>query len=125
MALGALVFATGAWAQSADMVLSNHVVNPDPVPAGGIATITITVRPRTPALVLKNSQGQLEVVDATGVAYDQVSAPPAGVPLVTASSDAGSSKDALKAALSLIRALPADLASSLASGQHSVHQSKY
>ena len=74
------------------------------------ATITITVRPRTPALVLKNSQGQLEVVDATGVAYDQVGAPPAGVPLVTASSDAGSSKDALKAALSLIRALPADLA---------------
>ena len=33
MSLGALVFATGAWAQSADMVLSNHVVNPDPVPA--------------------------------------------------------------------------------------------
>ena len=33
-----------------------------------------------------------------------------GVPLVTASSDAGSSKEALKAALSLIRALPADLA---------------
>ena len=56
------------------------------------ATITITVRPRTPALVLKNSQGQLEVVDATGVAYDQVGAPPAGVPLVTASSDAGSSR---------------------------------
>ncbi len=74
------------------------------------ATITITVRPRTPALVLKNSQGQLEVVDATGVVYDQVGAPPAGVPLVTASSDAGSSKEALKAALSLIRALPADLA---------------
>ena len=43
MALGALVFATGAWAQSADMVLSSQTVNPDPVPAGGTATITIRV----------------------------------------------------------------------------------
>jgi len=43
MALGALVFATGAWAQSADMVLSSQIVNPDPVPAGGTATITIRV----------------------------------------------------------------------------------
>lgn len=33
----------GAFAQSADMVLAQHVVTPDPVPAGGIATITITV----------------------------------------------------------------------------------
>ncbi|KAB2900867.1 MAG: hypothetical protein F9K35_06345, partial [Burkholderiaceae bacterium] len=38
-----LCFAGSAWAQSADLVLSNHVVTPDPVPAGGIATITMTV----------------------------------------------------------------------------------
>ena len=58
MALGALVFATGAWAQSADMVLSNHVVNPDPVPAGGIATITITVDNNGP-----NASSNVKVTD--------------------------------------------------------------
>lgn len=73
------------------------------------ATITVTVRPRTAALVLKNSQGQLEVVDATGVAFGEVAEAPAGIPVVTASSEQGQSKDALKAALSLIRTLPADL----------------
>lgn len=43
LAVPLLCFAGGAWAQSADLVLSNHVVTPDPVPAGGIATITMTV----------------------------------------------------------------------------------
>ncbi len=44
--IGAVLCAAagGAWAQSADLVLSNHVVSPDPVPAGGIATITMTVQ---------------------------------------------------------------------------------
>ncbi len=37
------LFAGAAFAQSADMVLAQHVVTPDPVPAGGVATITITV----------------------------------------------------------------------------------
>ena len=37
------IFAGAAFAQSADMVLAQHVVTPDPVPAGGVATITITV----------------------------------------------------------------------------------
>ncbi len=36
------LFAGAAYAQSADMVLAQHVVTPDPVPAGGIATITMT-----------------------------------------------------------------------------------
>jgi len=44
LAVPLLGFAGGAWAQSADLVLSNHVVSPDPVPAGGIATITMTVQ---------------------------------------------------------------------------------
>ena len=39
-----LCAAGGAWAQSADLVLANHVVTADPVPAGGIATITMTVQ---------------------------------------------------------------------------------
>ncbi len=39
-----LCAAGGAWAQGADLVLAQHVVSPDPVPAGGIATITMTVQ---------------------------------------------------------------------------------
>lgn len=71
--------------------------------------ITITVQPRVAALVLKNPQGQLEVVDATGVIFGEVSTAPAGVPVVSASSDDGAAKAALVAALSLIKALPKDL----------------
>ncbi|QIL69135.1 IPTL-CTERM sorting domain-containing protein [Diaphorobacter sp. HDW4B] len=44
IALAALLGGGSAWAQSADLVLSNHVVSPDPVPAQGIATITMTVQ---------------------------------------------------------------------------------
>lgn len=73
-------------------------------------TVTITVRPRTAALVVKNPQGQLEVVDATGVTFGQVAEAPAGVPVVTAESTAGQTTEALRAALSLIHALPSDLA---------------
>ena len=52
--IGAVLCAAagGAWAQSADLVLSNHVVSPDPVPAGGIATITMTVQATLPLLGL-------------------------------------------------------------------------
>jgi len=44
--IGAVLCAAagGAWAQSSDLVLAQHVVSPDPVPAGGIATITMTVQ---------------------------------------------------------------------------------
>ncbi len=44
LAVPLLCAAGGAWAQSADLVLAQHVVTPDPVPAGGIATITMTVQ---------------------------------------------------------------------------------
>lgn len=43
LALPLLCAAGSAWAQNADLVLAQHVVAPDPVPAGGIATITMTV----------------------------------------------------------------------------------
>lgn len=33
-----------AYAQNADLVLAQHIVSPDPVPAGGIATITMNVQ---------------------------------------------------------------------------------
>ena len=72
-------------------------------------TITIDVRPRVAALVLKNPEGQLEVVDATGVKFGAVETAPSGIPVVTAESAEGAERDALKAALSLVRALPRDL----------------
>ena len=43
LAVPLLCAAGSAWAQNADLVLAQHVVAPDPVPAGGIATITMTV----------------------------------------------------------------------------------
>lgn len=73
-------------------------------------TLRVRAVPRQPALVLKNPQGQLEVVDATGVSYGTVTTPPAGVPVVTAASSKGTTKEALEAALSVIRTLPVDLA---------------
>lgn len=74
------------------------------------STLTVRAVPRQPALVLENPQGQLEVVDATGVAYGVVPKAPAGVPVVTAASSKGTTKPALEAALSVVRTLPDDLA---------------
>ncbi|GAA6121214.1 IPTL-CTERM sorting domain-containing protein [Acidovorax sp. FG27] len=44
LVLPLLGFSSAAMGQSADLVLAQHVVAPDPVPAGGIATITMTVQ---------------------------------------------------------------------------------
>lgn len=75
------------------------------------STIVVHAVPRTPVLVLKNPQGQLEVVDMDGVAYKQVDRQPAGIPLVTATGPAGATDDAVKAALALVTTLPPDLTS--------------
>lgn len=72
-------------------------------------TLTVKAVARTPALVLRNPQGQLEVVDAHGVRFGVVDTRPAGVPLVTASSADGVTPAALTAALSVVSTLPADL----------------
>lgn len=74
-------------------------------------TLSVDVVPRTAALVMRNPEGQLEVVDATGVAFGVVKAAPKGVPVVTATGAAGTSRDALRASLALLDALPEDLAS--------------
>ena len=42
LALAGGLSAGGAWAAS-DLLLAQHVVSPDPVPAGGVATITMTI----------------------------------------------------------------------------------
>ncbi len=70
-------------------------------------TLVIHASPRQPFLVLKNPQGQLQVVDETGVAYAQVSSPPRGVPTVNAATEAALSRDALSAAVSVLKVLPA------------------
>jgi cell division protein FtsQ len=73
------------------------------------STLVIHASPRVPVLAVKNPQGQLQVVDADGVAYAQVSAPPKGVPVVAAATAQGLSRDALRAAVSVVRVLPAQL----------------
>ena len=71
------------------------------------STLVIHASPRQPFLVVKNPQGQLQVVDETGMAYAQVSTPPRGVPTVNAATTAALSRDALAAAVSVLKALPA------------------
>lgn len=73
-------------------------------------TLTIKAAPRTPALVLRNPQGQLEVVDSAGVRFGVVAMRPGGVPLVTATAASGVTPGALTAALGVVGALPPDLA---------------
>ena len=73
-------------------------------------TLTVEVVPRSAALVVRNPQGRLEVVDAEGVTFGTVRAMPKGVPVVTATDAAGTSKEALLSSLALLDALPADLA---------------
>ena len=71
------------------------------------STLVIHASPRQPFLVVKNPQGQLQVVDATGVAYAHVTKAPAGVPTVNAATQAALSHDALAAAVSVVKVLPA------------------
>jgi cell division protein FtsQ len=73
------------------------------------STLVIHASPRVPFLVVKNPQGQLKVVDGSGVAYAEVNRAPKGVPVVTAASDAALSRDALAAAVSVVRVLPSTL----------------
>ena len=87
------------------------------VERGWPSTLRVRTVPRQPALVLKNPQGRLEVVDATGVSYDTVSRAPAGVPVVSAASSKGTTKKALEAALSMVRTLPPDLGGQVSSIQ--------
>ena len=73
-------------------------------------TLTVEVVPRRAALVIRNPQGRLEVVDAEGVTFGTVRAAPKGVPVVTATDAKGTSKEALLSSLALLDALPDDLA---------------
>jgi cell division protein FtsQ len=72
-------------------------------------TLTVEVVPRSAALVVRNPQGRLEVVDAEGVTFGTVRAVPKGVPVVTATGAEGTTREALQSSLALLRALPAEL----------------
>jgi cell division protein FtsQ len=73
------------------------------------STLAVDVVLRTPAIVVKNPQGQLEVVDAEGIAFGVVKAAPKGVPLVTARGSEGATREALQSALALLTALPSEM----------------
>ncbi len=77
------------------------------------STLVVHVVPRTPAIIIRNPQGQLEVVDRTGVSYATVSRAPAGVPLASASSSAAMTPAAVGAAISVVEVLPEDLSATV------------
>lgn len=70
------------------------------------STIVITASPRVPVLAVKNPQGQVQVVDALGVAYATVEAPPKGVPLINTVENPPA-KDTLRAGITVLRTLSA------------------
>jgi cell division protein FtsQ len=73
-------------------------------------TLHVQVVPRTAAVVVRNPQGRLEVVDATGVSFGVVKKVPAGIPVVTATGSRGTTPEAMRTALTLLEALPEELA---------------
>lgn len=75
-------------------------------------TIVVTGTPRVAVLAVRNPKGQVEVVDAEGVVFRTVSAPPKGVPLVTAGSELVTSSG-IRAALQALGALSPTLGSAV------------
>ncbi len=71
--------------------------------------LTVTVLLRTPVLVLRDPNGELEVVDRQGVVFGTVTRAPAGVPTVSGADVASTSPDIVRAALAVVRALPTDM----------------
>ena len=69
------------------------------------STVVITVRRRDAVLAVKNSQGQLQVVDSDGVVFEEVRALPRGVLEVNAGR-AAPDPEGLRAAAGVLRALP-------------------
>jgi cell division protein FtsQ len=75
-------------------------------------SVRIVVRERVPAAVRARGSGFV-LVDRTGVVFDEVTRRPAGLPLVSAPVDAG--PPALRAALDVLDAVPADVRSQVRS----------
>lgn len=75
-------------------------------------TISISGTPRVGVLAVKNSQGQVEVVDADGVAFSVVTTPPKGLPLASSGS-AEVTPSGRRAALAALAALDPTLRTSV------------
>jgi cell division protein FtsQ len=67
-------------------------------------TILIVATPRVPVLAVRNSQGQVQVVDSQGFAYATVKVAPKGVPLISTVENL-SSLQSMRAAMAVLRAL--------------------
>lgn len=72
------------------------------------STVAVEVTRKAAVLAVKNPQGQLQVVDAAGTAFETVASAPAGLPVVNASS-ASPDPRGLRAAIGVLTILPADL----------------
>ncbi|HET7476376.1 MAG TPA: FtsQ-type POTRA domain-containing protein [Dermatophilaceae bacterium] len=75
------------------------------------ATLVIRLTPRAPVLAVRNPQGEVQLVDRTGSAYDtvtSVSQVPDGVPLVSTTENPPTT-ETLLSAIAVMRALPAAL----------------
>lgn len=70
-------------------------------------TVVVTVAERVPAALVPDASGY-EVVDSGGVVFGQVSAPTAGLPVITVSAPA-KADEVVPGALSALRALPASV----------------
>ncbi len=70
------------------------------------STIVISASPRVPVLAARNPQGQVQVVDGTGVAYATVRIAPKDVPLIDTVQNPPS-KDSLRAGIAVLQALSA------------------
>jgi cell division protein FtsQ len=68
------------------------------------STVVVSVQRKVPVLAIKNPQGQLQVVDASGVPFEVVSALPAGVAQVNAASDVPD-PEGIRAAISILQLL--------------------
>ncbi len=66
--------------------------------------VVVSVQRKVPVLAIKNPQGQLQVVDASGVPFEVVSALPAGVAQVNAASDVPD-PEGIRAAISILQLL--------------------
>ena len=71
------------------------------------STVVVSVQRKVPVLAVKNPQGQLQVVDASGVPFETVSTLPPGVAQVNAASDAPD-PEGIRTAISILQLLPAE-----------------
>jgi cell division protein FtsQ len=70
------------------------------------STVTITVTLRRPVAVVQDGRGQLHLADRTGTAYADLTAAPAGLPLVHADA---TNPAAVQSVVQVLAALPASL----------------